>query len=68
MFYRTVKLAICRRLLLPQWDPPNFYVSSGVGEGKSELCFYFKYFSLYIVIFVDLFKINYYMLEIAIPL
>lgn len=68
MFCRTVKLAIFRGLFLPQWDPLNFYVSSGAGEGKSELCFYFKYFSLYIVIFVDLFKINYYMLEIAIPL
>lgn len=54
--------------MLPQRDPPNFYVSVGEGEGKSELCFYVKYFSLYIVIFVDLSKINYYMLEIAMPL
>lgn len=26
---RTAKSAILRGLLLPQWDPPNFYVSSG---------------------------------------
>lgn len=26
---RTVEVAILRGLSLPQWDPPNFYVSSG---------------------------------------
>lgn len=68
MLCRTIKSVYLEGLLLPQWDPPNFYVSVGAGEGKSEFCVHVKYFSLYIVIFVDLSKINYYMLEIAIPL